>query len=160
MNRKYIALGGRIAEALHDLAILTDRTERQLEKARHDQDDDYFDYFDAVALNLHGFYSGVEAILVDIARTVDESMPDSPNWHRELLLQMGADLADVRPAVITDATRICLDEYLRFRHVVRNAYSFTLRTSRLEELAEELPDCVANIQSDLQRFRAFLETAD
>ncbi|MEZ4557586.1 MAG: hypothetical protein R2854_14250 [Caldilineaceae bacterium] len=102
MNRKFIALAGRIDEALHDLATLTDRTERQLEKRVTIR----MTITSTTSTLLPSTCTGSTAVwrqYWSTLRTADESMPDSPNWHRDLLLQMGADLADVRPAVITDA---------------------------------------------------------
>lgn len=48
--------------------------------------DDY--YLDSVALNLHGFYSGLERVFEKVASTIDGSVPSAANWHRELLNQM------------------------------------------------------------------------
>ncbi len=55
---------------------------------------------DGVALNLHGFYAGVERIFEEIAREIDGSLPAGPEWHRDLLLQMSAEVAGTRPPVI------------------------------------------------------------
>ncbi len=82
---------------------------------------------DGVALNLHGFYVGIERIFEDIAREVEASVPSGPDWHQDLLLQMSAEVAAVRPAVITQETRQCLGDYRAFRHVVRNVYASTCR---------------------------------
>jgi hypothetical protein len=42
-------------------------------------------YLDSVALNLHGFYSGVERLFELIARHVDRVLPSGDTWHRDLL---------------------------------------------------------------------------
>ena len=47
-------------------------------------DQDY--YLDAVALNLHGFYSGVERIFDLTARYIDRAVPDGESWHSELTI--------------------------------------------------------------------------
>ncbi len=111
-----------------------------------------------MALNLHGFYSGVERIFEDIGRTVDESLPEGPDWHRKLLLQMSAEVEHVRPAVVSRMTRLCLDEYRAFCHVLRNVYAFSLRPSRINELADELESCHVAVITDLERFMQFLES--
>ena len=41
--------------------------------------DDY--YLDGVALNLHGFYGGLERVFERIAVTVDGAKPAGENWH-------------------------------------------------------------------------------
>ncbi|GJM41876.1 MAG: hypothetical protein DHS20C20_21580 [Ardenticatenaceae bacterium] len=129
--REYIALSSRIQEATGELRTLIERIERLRDKAIQTPDDDHWD---GVALNLHGFYTAVEQIFEDIARTIDQNVPDGSQWHRDLLLQMSAELKEVRPAVIRRETRHCLDQFRGFRQVVRNVYSFTLFPTRMSEL--------------------------
>jgi len=117
-------------------------------------------YYDAVALNLHGFYTGVERIFSDIAKTIEKDFPEDFDWHRQLLLQMSADIPDIRPKAIEIETRHCLDEYRSFRHVVRNVYTFHFRFSRLNELASESRACYEKIFKDLDGFIAFLKKLD
>jgi hypothetical protein len=154
MNSEYTALAGRIHQSLLDLKRVVDRADYLLSQALQKEDDGYFD---GVALNLHGFYGGVERIFEDIARSVDQSIPGGPEWHRDLLLQMANELASIRPAVITPDTRHCLDEYRGFRHLVRNVYTFNLRPSRLRELTEELQNCYQAVTANLDEFLRVLE---
>ena len=60
-------------------------------------------YLDSVALNLHGFYSGLERLFELIARHVDGAVPSGETWHRDLLQRMTQDMAGVRPAVLSQA---------------------------------------------------------
>jgi hypothetical protein len=80
-------------------------------KAASDQD--Y--YLDAVALNLHGFYSGGERLFELTARHVDQAVPGGESWHQELAVQMTREVPGVRPAVIGADIAAALDEYRRFR---------------------------------------------
>lgn len=155
--REYVALSSRIQEATTELETLIERTERQRDKAVQTSDDDYWD---GVALNLHGFYTAVEQIFEDIARTIDQNVPEGSQWHRDLLLQMSAELKDIRPAVISRETRHCLDQYRGFRHVVRNVYTFTLFPTRISELVEHLPDCHTAVTTDLDKFASFLNSVN
>ena len=102
MNGRYRALAGRIHVALEDLARVVSRTEQLATKARQSGDDGYWD---GVALNLHGFYAGTEHILEDIARTVDESIPDGAGWHQDLLQQMSAEVRIERRDACTTGVR-------------------------------------------------------
>ena len=54
---------------------------------------------DAAALNLHGFYAGIERLLEVMADGTDRAKPAEPAWRRELLQQMTAETPGVRPAV-------------------------------------------------------------
>jgi len=150
-----MALAGRIRESLVELEYVVTRTVHLAEKALKTKDDDYWD---GVALNLHGFYTCAERIFEDIARTIDESLPTGSDWHRDLLLQISAEEIGVRPAVIARDTRKCLDEYRGFRHVVRSMYTFSLRPSRIKELVEGLMACFDMVSCDLNQFAAFLES--
>lgn len=69
---------------------------------------------------------------------------------------MGVEIPSVRPAVLRRGTRDCLDEYRRFRHVVRNVYAFVFDRARLKELAQGLPDCFEALFHDLRLFQQFL----
>jgi hypothetical protein len=154
MNTKYAALAARIRQVLQDVERVVSRAEFLFSQAQQKEDDGYLD---GVALNLHGFYGGIERILEDIARSVDGFVPSGPEWHKDLLLQMADPMNAIRIAVIGMETRQCLDEYRGFRHLVRNVYTFNLRPSRLKELTLELRACYAATQRDLTHFIAFLE---
>ena len=151
------ALSGRLREYLAEVEKVSNRARTLADKALASGDDGYWD---GVALNLHGFYSGIERIFEDIARSFDESIPDGPDWHSSLLLQMSAETPGRRPAVISRSTRYCLDEYRGFRHVVRNVYAFNFRPSRLQELVNNLPNCFDSAKEDLLRFSTFLENLE
>jgi len=149
-----LALAGRIRSTLEDVKTTVNRTTRLADKARKSGDDDYWD---GVALNLHGFYSGAEQIFEDIARTLDGGIPSGEEWHTSLLRQMTVEMGRLRPAVISIETRQCLDEYRGFRHIVRNVYAVNLRPARLVELVNDAPGCLARLTSDLLAFADFLE---
>jgi hypothetical protein len=118
-------------------------------------DDDY--HVDATALNLHGFYAGLERLFVIIAERVDESMPTGANWHQELLQQMSAELPGVRPTVISSSLAADLERFRGFRHVVRNVYAYVLDPRRIGELMDVLPGTFAAARSQLADFADALE---
>jgi hypothetical protein len=88
---------------------------------------------------------------------VDGNVPSDPEWHRELLEQMGLDLPKVRPPVLTSNAIQLLDEYLRFRHVVRNVYTFSFDPERVGRLVRELAGTFKTVQQELTDFANFLE---
>ena len=153
MNGRYLLLAARIEQTIADLDGLVSRAQMQLEKAKLQDDDSHLD---GAALNLHGFYTGVEKVFEDIARTVNNTVPSGSEWHRQLLLQMSTDLDPIRPAVIQPETQRCLDEYRTFRHVVRNVYTFNLRPDRVEQLTTQLRNCYEMIGVDLGAFAELL----
>ena len=50
-----------------------------------------------------------------------------------------------------------LDEYLRFRHVVRHVYAFEFDPQRIRPLAEALAGDFAQVEDELAIFIDFLE---
>jgi hypothetical protein len=108
---------------------------------------------------LHGIYSGLERLFQQIAEIVDDSLPSGKEWHRELLAQMGINVKGVRPPVISDETLQLLDEFLRFRHVVRNVYTLSLDGERIIKLAQQLRLVFTLVKRELFSFADFLEQA-
>lgn len=154
---EFNSLAGRIRTSLQDVDNSVARALQLSDKAHKSGDDGYWD---GVALNLHGFYTGIEHIFEDIARTLEKSVPAGAEWHADLLTQMAGEIEGVRPAVISHETRTCLDEYRGLRHVVRNVYAFNLRSARLHELTSGLNDCFGNVQKELLALAAFLESIE
>ncbi len=148
------ALAGRIRASLEDVETSIERASRLAEKGHQSGDDDWWD---GVALNLHGFYAGIEQIFEDVARTVDGAIPQGNEWHISLLKQMSAELGELRPAVISTETRKFLDDYRGLRHVVRNVYAFNLRPLRLSELAENAFSGFELFKAELLAFAGFLD---
>ena len=114
-------------------------------------------YLKAVAYDLHGFYTGLEGIFQTVADTIDDRLPGGENWHKDLLRQMGKEIVNVRPALLSDEAIISLEEYLRFRHRVRNIYSFNLIPERVKGLVEGIPEIYKHVKLNLEDFAEFLE---
>jgi len=156
MIESYIVLAGRIRKELDDLERLVSRATRAMNTAqKNPQDTDL--YIDSASLNLHDVYSGFERVFKQIAATVDGNVPASVEWHKELLEQMGLDLPKVRPPVLTSASIHHLDEYLRFRHIVRNVYTFSFDPERIGRLVKELTPIYTQVRDELSAFAGFLE---
>jgi len=153
----HAVLFGLIEQELKELETLAEKNQALLNKLRATQDEDYLG---TIALNLHGFYCGVERVFKQIAQTVDGSVPDAADWHRQLLRQMAAPVRHIRPAVLRTETLEMLNEYCSFRHVVRNIYSVNLKLERVAALAEELPACLKLLQEDLQNLTGHISTKD
>ena len=150
------ALAERIRDEITDLDRSVARVSAAWERGkRAAADQDY--YLDAVALNLHGFYSGVERLFELTARYIDRTMPDGDSWHQELATQMAREMPDIRPAVISADVAEALDEYRRFRHLVRNIYATNLAPAKMQGLIDHLPALWLELRIELAAFAAFLE---
>ena len=155
MTSKGAVLAGRILAELQELSALVQRAEQGWAKARESRDDFFFD---GVALNLHGFYSGLERIFERIASAIDETVPEGANWHQELLSQMAIEIPGVRPAVISTSLKEELESYRGFRHIVRNVYSYHLRPEKMAPLMEKLRAVFVSAEKDITAFAEFLQS--
>jgi HepT-like protein len=123
--------------------------------AQQPQDQDYF--IAAAALELHGFYAGVERLLEVIVGEVDGGQPTGRRWYRDLLTQMSLAVPNLRPAVLSSDISTALIAYLDFRHVVRNVYTFNLRPERVVELVRDVRATFDLATHDLLAFATFLD---
>lgn len=156
MIARYRLLAARLRVELQALRRIVARAEGAMALARQrPAEQDYF--LGSAALDLHAFYTGVERMLELIASDLDESRPSTPHWHRDLLAQMSLALADVRPAALRPETLAALGDYLEFRHVVRNVYTFNLRPDRVAELVSGLRPTCQLVEDDLLALASLLD---
>jgi len=149
-------LSDRIVGELNDLEFVVKKALRAWKQTTSETaDQDLF--LDSVALNLQNFYSGLERLFELISKDIDKEIPTGQTWHRELLRQIALDKPGVRPAVISESSVQALDEYRRFRHLVRNVYSIVLLPDRLGNLIAKLPETWIQIQQELKAFADFLQ---
>jgi hypothetical protein len=154
MNTKNAVFKARVSKELDELNLVVNRAESSWRLARQ-QNNDLF--LDAAALNLHGFYSGIEKIFEYIAKEIDKSVPTGNAWHRELVSQMATPIEGIRPSVISQKTELLLDEFRGFRHVVRNLYTFNLSPERLEILVKHISPCFSQLRAEIMDFLGHIE---
>ena len=157
MNGIYRTIAGRIRVDLQELARVVDRIGRIWQQALTAADDYYVD---ATALNLHGFYAGLERLLEIIADGVDQAKLSGAHWHDDLLRQMVAEVPGIRPPVLRQETRERLDRYRGFRHVVSNVYTYNLDPEQIGVLVKQLAPTMARVSQELAAFADFLEQMD
>jgi hypothetical protein len=147
-------VGVRIRDELGELARVLERAQSAWSRAQAESDDLFLD---SLALNLHALYTGYERLFELIGSTVDGCVPQGSNWHQLLLEQMSQEVPGVRPAVISRGTRVKLDDYRGFRHIVRNIYAFRFDPRKLGTLIEQAPATFSQAQAELTAFAEFLE---
>ena len=154
MNINLQKLASRICSEVDYLKSVTMKIEEAWK--RFEQTSDEF-YIDSVALNLHGFYSGLERIFELIASVVDGNKPESKNWHKELLNLMASEVPTIRPAVISEAIYSRLNDYRGFRHIVRNVYTFKFDPEKVKKLSTEITELFSKVSAELLAFADFLD---
>lgn len=105
----------------------------------------------ALAAFLHSFYSGIEKILLIVAKDIDNKVPQNSQWHSELLIQMSQN-NEKREVVVSDENLNTLKKYLAFRHFFRHAYTFTLNWENLRDLSVNITDIWIKIKNELLAF--------
>jgi hypothetical protein len=65
---------------------------------------------------------------------------------------MTKEVPSIRPAVMSTETGTRLDEYRRFRHVVRNVYTHSFDPAKLGKLVNPAPELFARTKAELQAF--------
>jgi len=150
-------LAERIRGQVPDLERLIQRVLQSWEGGQRSPDQQDV-YLDSVALNLHGFYSWVERLFELIARHVDRDLDlaTGETWHQDLLQRMTKDIQE-RPALISGESASMLDELRRFRHLLRNIYTFNLVPEKMKPLVSSLPELWPRLRAELLAFADFLE---
>lgn len=135
-----------------------DRAQRELAKlTRHaiDRRDavlaDDWEAMTAASAGLHNVYNGIEDILVNIAKDVDDSVPDGSSMHQDLLDQMAVEIPGIRQALLSDELHRDLTELKGFRHLVPHRYGIELIGSKVMEnvqrIARAFPEFVAALEA-------------
>ena len=73
------------------------------------------------------------------------------------LEQVSLEIPKLRPVILSQESVNMLNEYLAFRHVVRNVYAFQFDPLRVERLVNGLPSVISKVKADLESFATFLE---
>lgn len=112
-------------------------------------------FYEVQALKLHNFYTGCERIFSLIVSEFNGGKPSGFDWHQRLLQRMTVAQPE-RPPVISAETAQRLNEYLGFRHVVRNVYGFDLDIDRVARLIQTYPDVWHQFEQEIQAFVVWL----
>jgi hypothetical protein len=110
----------------------------------------------ALAAILHAFYNGVENIFKRVSMTLNGGPPTGPFWHADLIEAMSKAKPN-RPALLSESLSETLQEYLDFRHVFRQAYSFELRWKKMKHLVLGLHEVLRRLEHELDVFLAHLK---
>ena len=70
---------------------------------------------------------------------------------------MAIEQESIRPAVISIKSLEYLDEWRRFRHLVRHNYALELEIAKIERLIDDMSDRFSQILAELFAFAQFLE---
>ncbi|MEL4897949.1 hypothetical protein P9B04_21235 [Crocosphaera sp. Alani8] len=93
-----------------------------------------------------------------VAVTLDESLPKGENWHEQLLRQMADTGGNNRPPLWQGSLLLELDEYRKFRHLVRHNYQVKLKAGQVLVLADKIIASSEKVKEAIVRFNLWLES--
>ncbi len=131
----------------HDFLMVRDEITRDPARAQL--------FYENLALKLHNFYTGCERVLQMIATELNGALPTGFDWHKRLLERFSVE-REGRPAILSISTAHHLQEYLAFRHIVRNLYGFELDIARLERLVANYSAVSQAFDTDVRGFVGWL----
>lgn len=101
-------------------------------------------------------YSGYEKIFQDVAKTFENNI-EQDYWHKSILERMSLEIADIRPALISEESLECLNELRAFRHFFRHAYDADINDEKFRIIATSVSTLKKTIRDDLKKFLLFLD---
>ena len=109
------------------------------------------------AMKVQQFYTAIEDLLKQTAKSFENHIESMSNFHKELLTRMNTEIPKIRPAVISHQSLLFLDKLRAFRHFIRHAYDCELDESELRLIQEKLKSEYSLVEKDLHKFRLFIQ---
>jgi hypothetical protein len=109
------------------------------------------------AMRVQQFYTALEDLLKQIAKSFENHIDNMSNFHKELLIRMNTEIPKIRPAVVSHQNFIFLDKVRAFRHFIRHAYDCELDEDELLLIQDKLKQDYVHLKNDLQSFRSFVQ---
>lgn len=104
------------------------------------------------------FYTAIEDLLKQIAKSFENHIQDLSSSHKELLVRLNIEIPKIRPPVLSEESFLFLNKLLAFRHFVRHAYDCELNEHELIELQNKLKIHFKTLKKDFMKFRDYIET--
>jgi predicted ribosome quality control (RQC) complex YloA/Tae2 family protein len=106
---------------------------------------------------LHDFYNCCERVFRRVTADINGGFRQAETWYKGLLYRMTIEIKGIRPQVISEDLAAELDDYLSFRHVVRNIYGFELKGERLDRLVAKFDRVSRSFSKQITEFLRKME---
>ncbi|NJR71566.1 MAG: hypothetical protein HC771_25445 [Synechococcales cyanobacterium CRU_2_2] len=152
----------QLQDLVADISLERDRLKRLEQEIQDVQQEIQLDparshlFYESLALKLHNFYTGCERIFRLVAIELNGGVPSSSDWHKRLLDRMTI-AREGRQAMLRPETARQLQEFLGFRHIVRNLYGFELDRDRIAQLVSKHPAVWLQVEQDVNEFIEWLK---
>lgn len=110
------------------------------------------------AMRVQQFYTALEDLLKQIAKSFENHIDSMSNFHKELIARMNTEVPKIRPAVLSHQSFIFLDKLRAFRHFIRHAYDCELDEKELLLIQQKLKQEYPHLNHDLQNFYSFVQS--
>jgi hypothetical protein len=110
------------------------------------------------ALKTQQFYTAIEDLLKQIAKSFENHIEDLSMFHKELLIRLYTAIPSIRPRLLSEESFILLDKIRAFRHFIRHAYDCELLENELRDIQNKIKARYSSLENDFQEFRCFIET--
>ncbi len=112
----------------------------------------------ALASYIGDFYNGCERIFERVAVAYFGGVPGGQSWHKQLLDQMEQAGPQGQPPLLPDPLlRASFNDYLSFRHLIRNMYWHALQPDRVLELSHGVRPLFARLSDAVTACNRWLE---
>jgi transcriptional regulator of heat shock response len=108
------------------------------------------------AMRVQQFYTAIEDLLKQIAKSFENHIDQMSSFHKELLARMNTEVPQIRSAVISHQSFLFLDKLRAFRHFVRHAYDCELDEKELLLIQNKLRNEFQSVKADLEKFKSFI----
>lgn len=108
------------------------------------------------AMRVQQFYTALEDLFKQIAKSFENHIENMSNFHKELLSRMNTEIPKIRPAAISNKSLLLLDKVRSFRHFIRHAYDCELDENELILIQKKLKEDYSLVEMDLTKFRSFV----
>ena len=109
------------------------------------------------ALKTEQYYTVIEDLLKQIAKSFENHIQDLSMFHKELLVRLHTAISSIRPRVLSEESFLFLDKMRAFCHFVRHAYDCELQETELQEIQDKLKSYSGVLEKDFLEFRRFVE---
>lgn len=108
------------------------------------------------ALKTQQFYTAIEDLFKQVAKSFENHIKDLAQFHKELLIRMNTEIPTIRPSVISQESLIFLDKIGTFHQFIHYAYDCELNVDELASIQEKLKKDFSSFEKDLEQFRRFV----
>ncbi len=109
------------------------------------------------ALKTQQFYTSIEDLFKQIAKSFENHIESMSNFHKEVLVRLSTEVPGIRPALLSKASLTLLDKVRAFRHFIRHAYDCELDEKELQLIQDRLRNEFNHVLKDLEVFRAYIK---